>query len=106
MVILFSTKCFWFVYMYIDILKLKACKLFENSDADLSWLLFLKEPTCLKLEFILSSKLSVSLTEVAASNTLTNTNLVLSQTIKLMDEYVSGCPVSNEIKFRADGMYF
>ena len=37
MVILFSTKCFLFVYMYIDLLKLKACKLF---DADLSWLFF------------------------------------------------------------------
>ena len=35
--ILFSTKCFLFVYMYIDLLKLKAYKLhvFENSDADL-----------------------------------------------------------------------
>ena len=32
--------------MYIDLLKLKAYKLFENSDADLSWLLFLKKPTC------------------------------------------------------------
>ena len=40
MVILFSTKCFLFVYMYIDLLKLKAYKLFENSAADLSWLLF------------------------------------------------------------------
>ena len=30
--------CFLFVYKYI--LKLKANKLFENSDADLSWLLF------------------------------------------------------------------
>ena len=40
MVILFSTKCFLFVYMYIDLLKFKAYKLFENSDADLSWLLF------------------------------------------------------------------
>ena len=46
MVILFSAKCFLFVYMYIDLLKLKACKLFENSDADLSWLPFLKKPTC------------------------------------------------------------
>ena len=33
-VILFSTKCFLFVYMYIDLLKLKAYKLFESSDAD------------------------------------------------------------------------
>ena len=33
-------KCFLFVYMYIDLLKLKANQLFENSDADLSWLLF------------------------------------------------------------------
>ena len=40
MVILFSTKCFLFVYMYIDLLKLKAHKLFENSEAGLSWLLF------------------------------------------------------------------
>ena len=39
-VILFSTKCFLFVYIYLDVLKLKAYKLFENSDADLSWLLF------------------------------------------------------------------
>ena len=35
MVILFSKKCFLFVYMYIDLLKLKANKLFANSDADL-----------------------------------------------------------------------
>ena len=32
--------------MYIDILKLKAYKLLQNSDADLSRLLFLKKPTC------------------------------------------------------------
>ena len=31
---------FVYMYMYIDLLKLKAYKLFENSDADLSWLLF------------------------------------------------------------------
>ena len=31
--------------MYTDQLKLKAYKLFEKSDADLSWLLFLKKPT-------------------------------------------------------------
>ena len=31
---------------YTDLLKLKAYKLFEISDADLSWLLFLKKPTC------------------------------------------------------------
>ena len=48
MVFLFSTKCFLFVYMYIDLLKLKAYKLFENSDADLSWLLFFKEANMLK----------------------------------------------------------
>ena len=36
MVILLSTKCFLFVYMYRDLLKLKAYKLFENIDADLS----------------------------------------------------------------------
>ena len=40
MVIVFSTKCFLVVYIYIDLIKLKAYKLFENSDADLSWLLF------------------------------------------------------------------
>ena len=34
------------MYMYIDLLKLKTYNLFENSDADLSWLLFLKKPTC------------------------------------------------------------
>ena len=33
-------NAFLFVYMYIDLSKLKAFKLFENSDADLSWLLF------------------------------------------------------------------
>ena len=46
MIILFSTKCCLFVYMYIDLLKLKTYKLFEKSDADLSWLFFLKKPTC------------------------------------------------------------
>ena len=42
MAILSRTKCFLFAYMYIhvDLLKLKTYKLFENSDADLSWLLF------------------------------------------------------------------
>ena len=45
MVILFSAKCFLFVYMCIDVLKLKAYKLFENSNPDLSWLLFLKKKT-------------------------------------------------------------
>ena len=42
MAILFSTKCFLSAYMYkyIDLFKFKAYKLFENSDADLSWLLF------------------------------------------------------------------
>ena len=33
------------MYMYMNLLKLKAYKLFENSDADLSCL-FLKKPTC------------------------------------------------------------
>ena len=33
-------KCSLFVYMYIDLLKLKAYEPFENSDADFSWLLF------------------------------------------------------------------
>ena len=36
MVILFSTKCFMFLYMYLDLLRLKAYKLFENSAADQS----------------------------------------------------------------------
>ena len=40
--ILFSTKCFLFVYMYIDLLKLQAYKLFKNSEAHLSWLLFFR----------------------------------------------------------------
>ena len=42
MATVFSTKCFLFVYMYIDLLKLKAYVLFENSDADLAS--FLKKP--------------------------------------------------------------
>ena len=47
MVILFSTKFILLVclHVYIDLLKLKAYELFENSDADLSWLHFLKKPT-------------------------------------------------------------
>ena len=48
MVILFSVKCFLFVYMYIGLLKLTDYKLFENSDADLS---FLKNPNCIVLMF-------------------------------------------------------
>ena len=41
MVILFCKKCFLFVYMYIRrSIKFQANKLFENSDADLPWLLF------------------------------------------------------------------
>ena len=43
MVILLSAECFLFVFMYIDLLKLKAYELFENtqnSDAELSWLPF------------------------------------------------------------------
>ena len=40
MVNLFNAKCFLFAYMYIDLLKLKAYKVFENVDADFSWLLF------------------------------------------------------------------
>ena len=40
MVMLFSTKCFLLIYMYKDLLKLKAYQLVENSDADLSQLLF------------------------------------------------------------------
>ena len=33
-------KMLLFLYMYIDLSKLRTNKLFENSDADLSWLLF------------------------------------------------------------------
>ena len=39
-------KMLSFVYIYMGLLKLKAYNLFENSDADLSWLLVLKKPTC------------------------------------------------------------
>ena len=51
MVILFR-KWFLFVYMYIyiDSLKIKTYEVFENSDADLSWLLFSKKPTCFCLK--------------------------------------------------------
>ena len=56
MVILFSTKCILFVYMYIDLSELKAYKLFENNDADLYWLLFLKKPTCLSRLGILGTE--------------------------------------------------
>ena len=41
-------------YIYRDLLKLKAYKIFENSDADLSWLRFLKNPTCILLLCLLS----------------------------------------------------
>ena len=51
MAILFSTKCFLFVYMYIDLSKLKAYKLFENSEADLSRFLF-KEANLFVTAFI------------------------------------------------------
>ena len=54
MVILFSTKCFLFVSMNIDLLKLKAYKLFENSDADLSGFFF-KEANFFRSTFILIS---------------------------------------------------
>ena len=40
MVILFSTNCFLFIYMYIDLSKNKAYKPFKDSEADLSWLFF------------------------------------------------------------------
>ena len=56
MAILFSTKCFLFVYMYIDLWKLKAYKLFENSDAD-SWFV-LKKPTCFTCVEVVSLCLS------------------------------------------------
>ena len=46
MFILFYTKCFLIVYVYTDLSKPKAYKLFENSDADLFWLLFLKKQIC------------------------------------------------------------
>ena len=44
-------------------MKLKAYKLFENSDADLSWLLFLKKPTCDKTWIILMHKMAAILTK-------------------------------------------
>ena len=56
-VILFSAKFFLFVDIYIDDLKLKAYKLFENSDADLSWLLFLKKPTLILFLAVVSPDL-------------------------------------------------
>ena len=44
MVILLSTKCFLFIYIYIDLLKLKAYKQFENN---VKWYWSLKKkPTC------------------------------------------------------------
>ena len=52
MVILFSTKCSLLAYMYTDLLKLKAFKLIENSDADRSWLLFLMRPACSNLIYL------------------------------------------------------
>ena len=54
-VILFSKKCFLFVYMYIDLLKLKANKLFENSDADLPWFLF-KEVNLYRILFTVNGR--------------------------------------------------
>ena len=58
-VILFSTKCFLFVYMYIDLLKLKAYKLFRNRYAYLSWLLF-KEANLLRYgQFTIALKLNL-----------------------------------------------
>ena len=61
MVILFNTNCLFFVYMYIDLLRLKAYKLFENIDADLSWLLFQRSQLVLGLYFRsrASNKISV-----------------------------------------------
>ena len=61
-VILVSTKCFLFVYMYIDllVLKLKAYKLFKNSEPDLSWLFFFffKEANLFKLVINLTHSLT------------------------------------------------
>ena len=89
MVILFSTKCFLFVYMYIDLLKLKAYKLFENSDADLSWLLFYRNNLLLSmfdygvnLEFIFL----LGFTVIAELDTGTDW-LTLSPTNKVFDNY-------------------
>ena len=47
--------------MYIDLLRLKAYKLFENIDADLSWLLFQRSQIVLGLYFRsrASNKISV-----------------------------------------------
>ena len=47
MVILFSKKCFLFVHLYIDLIKLKVFKLFENSDASPGFSKFLMKPTCI-----------------------------------------------------------
>ena len=39
------------LHIHINLLKPKAYKLFENSDADFSWCLFLKKPTCSHVTF-------------------------------------------------------
>ena len=79
-VILFSTKCFLFVYIYIDLLKLRAYKPFEYSDADLSWLLLLLESACgvshiitrhIRADLLPTSNL-VCIKEVVIRTTLSN----------------------------------
>ena len=57
-VILLGTKCYLFVYTYTDLLTLKVYKLFQNGDADLSWLLFSKKPTCNKLSLFFDVNIS------------------------------------------------
>ena len=60
MVILLSTKYFLFVYMHIDLLKLKAYKLYENIDAALFWLLFQRSELVQELSrFITSESISI-----------------------------------------------
>ena len=49
-------------------MKLKAYKLFENSDADLSWLLFLKKPTCDKTWIHLDAQNGSHFNKMATKN--------------------------------------
>ena len=53
MVILLSTECFLFVYVYIDLLKLKAYKLFEKNVMLTSPGFFFKEANVYTLEIAL-----------------------------------------------------
>ena len=55
---LFSTKCFLFVYMYIDLFKLKAYKLFEKKVMHTSPGFFFKEANLFVFGFRLSTMIS------------------------------------------------